>query len=123
MTNSTKQLARFPERALSFGDVSDLDDPALIREWYADNFAIDHNLYIKGNVMYQSNYVAGLRVIDITDVANPVEVGYFDTVPFMPDVPTFMGAWSNYPFFESGTIVVSSINEGLFILQRKREEL
>ena len=104
-------------------DVSDLDDPELIREWYADNFAIDHNLYIKGNVMYQSNYVAGLRVIDITDVANPVEVGFFDTVPFMPDVPTFMGSWSNYPYFESGTIVVSSINEGLFILQRKREEL
>lgn len=104
-------------------DVSDLDDPELIGEWYGDSFAIDHNLYIKGNFMYQSNYMAGLRVIDITDITDPVEVGFFDTVPFGPDFPAFQGAWSNYPYFESGTIVVSSISEGLFILQRKREEL
>ena len=32
--------------------------------------------------MYQSNYLSGLRILDITDVENPVEVGHFDTTPF-----------------------------------------
>ena len=45
----------------------------------------------------------------ISDRENPVEVGYFDTVPLGEDVPGFAGSWSNYPFFESGTIVVTSI--------------
>ena len=71
--------------------------------------------------MYQSNYVAGLRVIDISDPANPVEIGYFDTVPWGENDPGFAGSWSNYPFFESGTIVVTSIKEGLFLLKRREE--
>jgi len=33
------------------------------------------------------------------------------------DEPGFRGAWSNYPYFPSGTIVVSSIGEGLFVLR------
>ena len=44
--------------------------------------AIDHNLYVKGDTMYQSNYTSGLRVLDITDPVEPEEVGFFDTVPF-----------------------------------------
>ena len=31
---------------------------------------------------------------------------------------SFRGAWSNYPFFESGVIVVSDIERGLFVLRR-----
>lgn len=124
MNDEADELRRqIPGTRTLIWDVGDLEDPELIGEWYGNSFAVDHNLYIKGNVMYQSNYVSGLRVIDIADVANPVEVGFFDTMPFGPDFPAFMGAWSNYPYFESGTIVVSSINEGLFVLQRKREEL
>ena len=71
--------------------------------------------------MYQSNYVSGLRVHDLTDPENPVEIGYFDTMPVGDNGPGFAGSWSNYPFFESGTIAVSSIGEGLFLL-RPRDE-
>ncbi|GBD32628.1 hypothetical protein HRbin33_01600 [bacterium HR33] len=99
-------------------DVSDLDDPILVKEYVSENRATDHNLYIKGNYMYQSNYVAGLRVYDISDVTNPVLVGYFDTVPWGEDEPGFAGSWSNYPFFKSGTIVVTSMGEGVFFLRR-----
>ena len=101
-------------------DVQDLDEPVLAREFVQDNEATDHNLYVHGDFMYQSNYVAGLRIFDISDPENPVPAGYFDTVPGSPDQPGFAGSFSNYPFFPSGNILVSSMREGLFVL-RKRE--
>ena len=100
-------------------DVADLDDPQLVREFLSENKSSDHNLYIRGNLMYQSNYASGLRIFDISDFANPVEVGFFDTITVMPDAPGFIGSWSNYPYFESGTIVVTSMEEGLFVLKKR----
>ena len=104
-------------------DVTDLDDPLLLKEHLGETASTDHNLYIKGNYMYQANYVSGLRVLDISDVENPVEVGFFDTVPYGDNSPGFGGAWSNYPFFESGVIVVTSGSQGVFILKKKEREL
>jgi choice-of-anchor B domain-containing protein len=99
-------------------DVSNLADPVLAAEYVSKNHAIDHNLYIRGHYAYESNYLSGLRILDIADVKHPVEVGYFDTVPVGDDVPQFGGSWSNYPFFKSGTIVVTSMSEGIFMLRQ-----
>ena len=99
-------------------DVEDLDDPQLVREFVQAQPSSDHNLYIKGDLMYQSNYASGLRIFDISDPENPAEAGYFDTNPFGDNGPGFSGSWSNYPYFESGTVVVSSIGEGLFVLRK-----
>ena len=96
-------------------DVADLDDPILVKEHLATTTAMDHNLYIKGNLMYQSNYDAGFRILDIADPENPVEIGFFDTTPFDA---TGGGSWSNYPYFESGAVIVNSSHEGLFILKK-----
>ncbi|MEL6703106.1 MAG: choice-of-anchor B family protein [Bacteroidota bacterium] len=98
-------------------DLTDLDDPQLVREFMHDIPASDHNLYVRGTTMYQSNYAAGLRVFDVADPENPVEVGYFDTNPFGTNDAGFSGSWSNFPYFPSGTVVVSSIGEGLFVLK------
>lgn len=103
-----------------FWDFSDLDDPVVLKEFFGTTKASDHNQYVKGTRVYQSNYVAGLRVLDISDIRNPREVGYFDTVPNSPNEPGFDGSWNNYPFFRSGTIVVSSGREGVFFV-RDRE--
>ena len=106
-------------RTLIF-DVTDLEDPVLVKEYFGPSSAIDHNLYIRGDIMYQSNYVEGLRILDISDPENPIEVGHFDTVPYGPNsnVPV-IGSWSNYPYFKSGTIVVTSGREGVFFLKRR----
>lgn len=98
-------------------DISDLDDPVLAGQYIAETKAIDHNLYVKGNLLYESNYTTGLRILDISDPVKPRLVGHFDTTPNDNDEAVFAGSWSNYPFFKSGTIVVSSINEGLFVVQ------
>ncbi len=98
-------------------DLQDLDDPILITEYYSDTQATDHNLYIRGNRLYMTNNRAGLRVLDISDPENPVEVGHFDTTPWSDDAAGFDGTWSVYPFFDSGTVVISSRREGLFIVK------
>lgn len=105
-------------------DVADLDDPVFVGEYLGSTAATDHNLYIKGDRMYQANYRAGLQIIDISDRENPVEVGHFDTTPYDGgNPPGFSGAWTAYPFFESGVVVVSSWWEGLFIVKPRPEEL
>ncbi len=114
---------RIPSTRTLVWDVADLDDPQLIKEHQSAQKSSDHNLYVRGNVMYQSNYSAGLRVLDISDPANPVEVAYFDTFPFGENEPGFNGSWSNYPYFGSGIIVVTGIGEGLFVVKRKEVDI
>ena len=69
--------------------------------------------------MYQSNYASGLRILDVSDPANPTEIGFFDTVTDTVDAPGYDGSWSNYPFFESGVIAFTSRKEGLFLVRRR----
>ncbi|MFW6089697.1 MAG: choice-of-anchor B family protein, partial [Gemmatimonadota bacterium] len=101
-------------------DLADLDDPTFAGELLGPDGASDHNLFIKGDRMYQANYQAGLRVVDISEPTEPVEVGYFDTTPYGDNPPGFNGAWTAYPYFDSGTVIVSSMNEGLFVLRPVR---
>jgi choice-of-anchor B domain-containing protein len=99
-------------------DMVDLDDPVNHGVFTSTSNAIDHNLYVLGNFAYQANYQAGLRVLDITDITEGrlTEHAYFDVHPD-GDAAEFNGAWSNYPYFPSGTVVVSSIEGGLFVLR------
>lgn len=105
-------------------DITDLDEPVLVKEHLGTVGSSDHNLYIKGNLMYQSNYNSGLRVLDISDPENPVEVAYFDVAPQADDnTAGFNGTWSNYPYFQSGTLVVTGIESGLFLLKKRQVDL
>jgi choice-of-anchor B domain-containing protein len=99
-------------------DLLDLDNPQAIGAYTGPVASVDHNLYVVGNFAYQSNYSSGLRILDLSDVgnANLSQAAYFDTYPANNNA-SYNGTWSNYPFFESGNIAVSGIDEGLFILK------
>jgi choice-of-anchor B domain-containing protein len=99
-------------------DVGKLDAPSLVAVYNGKAESIDHNLYTKGNRIFQANYRSGLRILDSTNVASGQldEVGYFDVYP-PDDEPEFNGAWSNYPYYGSGLVVVSGIEQGLFVLR------
>ena len=105
------------QRTLVF-DLEDLDNPEFAFAWDSGLPVIDHNLYIKDGYMYQSNYMSGLRIIDIRDVANGElsEVAYFDTFPQGQKVG-FGGQWSNFPYFESGLVIANDSKNGLFVLR------
>jgi choice-of-anchor B domain-containing protein len=100
-------------------DVSDLNNPMLRGQYTGPTAATDHNLYVKGDFAYESNYRAGLRIVSLAGVANPssmTEVAYFDVYPESNN-RGFAGAWSSYPYFASGTVIVNSIQRGLFVLR------
>jgi choice-of-anchor B domain-containing protein len=97
-------------------DLSDLDNPRVINVYDSGLTTIDHNNFVKGDLLFQSNYSAGLRILSIKDPTNPLEVANFDTYP-SGNRAAFVGSWSNYPYFSSGTIIVSSIEEGLYIIK------
>ncbi|WP_425154968.1 choice-of-anchor B family protein [Candidatus Palauibacter sp.] len=104
-------------------DLRDLDDPLLVREYFSPTKVTDHNLYVRGDRLYMSNNRAGLRVLDISDPENPAEAGSFDTTPWSEDSAGFDGTWSVYPYFVSGTILLSSRREGLFLVKPRAERL
>ena len=99
-------------------DVSNLDAPSIIGTFTAITTAIDHNQYVKGNYTYQSNYRAGLRILDLSNIANGnlSETGFFDVYP-ANDSATYNGTWSNFPYFDSGLVVISGREQGLFIVK------
>ncbi|MEM1043332.1 MAG: choice-of-anchor B family protein [Bacteroidota bacterium] len=109
-------------RSLIF-DVSDLDAPEFIGTHMSELAAIDHNLYIRGEMVYEANYRSGLRVLDATNVAEAEldEVAYFDTFP-TDDSGQFGGAWSTFPYFDSGTVLISDMQRGLFIVRPEHAE-
>jgi choice-of-anchor B domain-containing protein len=98
-------------------DVQDLDNPVLGPSYFGPSKAIDHNLYIKNGFIYLSSYRAGLRVLKINDLATAdlTEIGYFDIYPDDDDA-RFNGAWSVFPYFDSGIVVINGIEQGLFVV-------
>lgn len=98
-------------------DVTDLEAPFVVGA-HTGPYSIDHNIFVVGNHVFEANYRSGLRVLRMGDLsrAELVEVAFFDTFPG-GDGLSFSGAWGVYPFFESGVVVVSDINRGLFVLR------
>ncbi len=102
-------------RTLVF-DVSVLETADLVSTYTTGTTAIDHNLYWRNGFIFQSDYASGLRIFNANvDPLNPPQVGWYDTFP-ADDRTDFVGTWSNYSFFPSGTVIVSDINGGAFIL-------
>ncbi len=97
-------------------DISDLSAPQFVGAFSTGLNTSDHNLYTRGDLIFEVNYKSGLRVFDARDPISPVEIGYLDTYP-LNDTPGYDGAWSSFPYFPSGTIIVSDMDFGLFVAQ------
>ena len=122
-------------------DFSDLDEPINHVEYTSPNAVVDHNGYVNCDLFYLASYTGGLRILDLKNIESKelTEKYYFDTHiehgahssgkpptigfdddhdnPRKGNEDLFNGAWSVYPFFNSGSLIVSDINEGLFVLK------
>ncbi|KAK0649986.1 hypothetical protein B0T16DRAFT_325872 [Cercophora newfieldiana] len=110
-------------------DISSLESPKQTGHYKGLRRGIDHNQYIKDQHAYQSNYGLGLSILDLRSVKeDPTgkgikEVGFFDTYPEDDHLPgggniTFTGTWSNYPFFNSGFVLINTMDRGAFVVKR-----
>ncbi|HEX9236056.1 MAG TPA: choice-of-anchor B family protein, partial [Actinomycetota bacterium] len=91
-------------------DLLDLEAPRLIGTHVGPTTAIDHQQFIYGNFSYQSNYRAGLRILETKDIAAGLltEVGLFDVYP-PDDIWDYGGTWANYPFYRSGVVALTTM--------------
>ncbi len=108
----------FNSRTLVF-DLQDLDNPQLHTTYLGPTGAIDHNGYVLGDEFYLANYTAGVRVLDISGIADRTisEIGFFDTFP-ANNTASFDGVWSVYPYLESQKILVNDSNNGFFLIRK-----
>jgi hypothetical protein len=81
-----------------------------------NSVSIVHNVFVKGNLAYVAWYADGLKVIDISEPANPQLVGFYDTYPGNP-LAQYVGAWGAYPYYPSGKVIVSDMQTGLYVLR------
>ena len=99
-------------------NVEDLSNPVVETTYFGPTPSIDHNNYIIGDKVYMSHYTSGLRVLDISNISSPTETAFFDVYPANNNT-SFDGTWSNYPYYPSGVIAVTGIDEGLFVVNPK----
>jgi hypothetical protein len=77
-----------------------------------------HNPVVRGNRLYASWYSDGVRVLDITDPAQPREIGHY-VPPFEPGTPQRFGAFPlNWGVVEhNGLVLLSDMQTGLWVLR------
>lgn len=96
-------------------DISSLQSPEQVGSYIADPEAITHNFYAHNDILYVAYYTEGVRFVDISDPANPEELGFYET--YFGDEYGFNGVWSVYPYFESGKIIASDMEKGLYVMR------
>lgn len=101
-------------KTVKYWDIHNLGN-ASITDTYLGGSSLAHNAHIKGDYAYLSHYESGLKVLDISNPNNIIEVGYYDTYP-SGEGPNFNGAWGAFPFFSSGKVLISDIQTGLYVV-------
>ena len=86
-------------------DVRDPQNATLVSEIIVNSNATVHNCYVKDDIIYIAHYGLGVRVWDVHDPVNPFEIAYYVTGV----------AWTAYPYFDSGKVIVSDFSTGLYV--------
>lgn len=97
-------------------DVSDISNMNELHRYQSTHSSgpFPHNIHYLNNYLITSYYRDGVTIVDATRPEHLVEIGFYDTSPLTGSGTT--GCWGVYPFFPSGRIVASDIDDGLFVL-------
>ena len=101
-------------------DTRDIEDASVVSVFDAGNtsqFSIPHNQVVHDDLLYISYYYDGLQVYDLSKPDSPRQVMYYPSSQ-IPARGTYEGAWGVYPFLPSGNILVSDMQEGLFVVEK-----
>lgn len=109
-------------------DITNLEKPVNTGYYKSSVRSVDHNQFVIDGLAYQSNYQAGLRVLDISSIPRDPsgksvkEIAYFDVYPEDDGLEGGgealwdFGTWSHYTF-PSGFIVINTIDRGPFVVK------
>lgn len=105
-------------------DLSDLRAPTVQVSHTGPTSATDHNGYVHDSKYYVSHYRRGVVVYDAANPNALVELASFDNyVNPSTNIAGTDGAWGIYPFLPSGNLLVSDIENGLFVLRDQTRDL
>jgi choice-of-anchor B domain-containing protein len=96
----------------------DVSDPTNVvqRSTFVENPAgIIHNVVLSNGVVQLSAYAEGYVALDVSDPDHPIRLGSYDT--WSGASGNYNGAWGVYQQ-PSGTIYISNIEDGLWVLSR-----
>ena len=101
-------------------DVSALPSITQTDSYKANANSIGHNVHVDGDYAYVSHYTLGVKILDISDPADLVEVGAYDTWA-ADDGGSFNGCWGVFPYFQTNQdlLVLSDRTTGLWVLEFK----
>src|SRR5262249_5197425 len=99
-------------------DLANLLAPTVQISYTGPTTTTDHNGYMLGTNYYVSHYRRGVVVFDAANPNALVEIASFDNylAPLTNTAGT-EGTWGVYPFLPSGNLLVSDIENGLFLLR------
>ena len=103
-------------KTLNVQDPSDIQIESFFDAGNSASTSIAHNQVVACDMLYVSYYYDGLQVYDISDPSDPQRAFFYETSN-EPDAQNYKGAWGVYPFLPSGNILVSDMQEGLFVIE------
>jgi hypothetical protein len=105
-------------------DLANLRAPTVQVSYSGPTNTTDHNGYFRGTNYYLSHYRRGIVVFDAANPSALVEIASFDNYlsPSSNGAGTD-GTWGVYPFLPSGNLLVSDIENGLFVLRDQTRNL
>lgn len=99
-------------------DLANLQAPTVQVSYTGPTTTTDHNGYMRGTHYYLSHYRRGVVVYDAANPNALVEIASFDNyLTPSTNVAGTDGTWGVYPFLPSGNLLVSDIENGLFVLR------
>jgi choice-of-anchor B domain-containing protein len=98
-------------------DVSDINNVSELDRIQSNTGSgvIPHNTHYLDGFVITSYYRDGVTIHDVSRPGNMVEVGNYDSYT-QGQGDGFNGDWGAYPWLSSGNIIISDIENGLFIL-------
>ncbi len=97
-------------------DVSDPTDITLLDRWQSNpgSGSAPHNAFVLGDFVITAYYTDGVTITNVSDPSNMIQVGNYDTSTASGG---FNGAWGVYPYLPSGNLLVTDVDNGLFVLE------
>lgn len=103
-------------KLIDVADFNNLQVLSTINSGINDSLSIPHNPIIHGDRLFVAYYHDGIYMYDIAQPSSPTVIGFYDTSTEL-NATNYRGAWGVYPFLPSGNLIVSDMQNGLYIFQ------